>query len=149
MSRADAAPNVALRQDGGSFLIDTDALSELVRRPDGPVARHLARVGEENVFTSVIVAGELRFGAARSRSRTLADRVEGLLAHLAIAPIGPAAARTYATLRAHLAVAGTPIGPNDLWIAAHALVLDATVVTRNVREFRRVPDLRVETWSDA
>ena len=149
MSRAEGSEHAAPRPPPGSYLIDTDALSELVRRPDGPVARHIRRVGEENVFTSVIVAGELRYGAARSASRSLADRVEGLLARLVLAPVGPATARAYATLRAHLASAGTPIGPNDLWIAAHARVVDATVVTRNTREFRRVPDLRVETWSDA
>lgn len=149
MSHAAGAEAGGRPPTRGSFLIDTDALSELVRRPDGPVARHIARVGEDNVFTSVIVAGELRYGAARSTSRTLADRVEGLLAHVDVAPMGPAVASTYATLRAHLASAGTPIGPNDLWIAAHALVFGATLVTRNVREFRRVPDLPVETWSDA
>ena len=147
MSPTDTAENGGSRPGVASYLIDTDALSDLVRRPDGPVARHIARVGEDDVFTSVIVAGELRYGAARSTSRILADRVEGLLAAITIAPIRPSVARTYATLRAHLASSGTPIGPNDLWIAAHALVLGATVVTRNVREFRRVPNLAVERWT--
>jgi tRNA(fMet)-specific endonuclease VapC len=147
VSPTDTAENGGSRPATVSYLIDTDALSDLVRRPDGPVARHIARVGEDDVFTSVIVAGELRYGAARSTSRILADRVEGLLAAITIAPIRPSVARRYATLRAHLASSGTPIGPNDLWIAAHALALGATVVTRNVREFRRVPHLAVERWT--
>lgn len=128
------------------YLLDTDTLSALVREPTGSVAERIAAVGEAAVATSPVVAGELRFGAARSGSPALAARVEGLLARLPILPIDERVARVYADVRRALEVAGTPIGPNDLWIAAHALVEGCTVVTGNGREFRRVPGLTVEDW---
>ena len=67
---------------------------------------------------------------------------------MSIVPFAEPADQVYAELRAHLERAGTPIGPHDLLIAAHALALDLTLVTDNLREFSRVPDLRVENWLD-
>ena len=58
-------------------------------------------------------------------------------------------ARRYGRLRAHLRAIGQPIGPNDLWIAAHALARDVPLITHNLSEFRRVPGLAVETWMTA
>jgi tRNA(fMet)-specific endonuclease VapC len=103
-------------------------------------------VGEDRVLTSLVVAGELRYGAKRSGSPALVARVDELLAHLPVAPLRAPTDRRYAEIRAVLGADGTPIGPNDLWIAAHALALGATVVTGNEREFRRVQGLRVENW---
>lgn len=65
-----------------------------------------------------------------------------------ILPVEPPADQVYADIRAHLARQGKPIGPNDLFIAAHALSLDLTLVTANVGEFSRVPNLRIENWLD-
>lgn len=128
------------------YLLDTDTLSALVREPAGAVARRIEAVGEEAVATSVVVAGELRFGAVRSGSARLAARVETLLARLPVLPLDERVARAYADVRRALDVAGTPIGPNDLWIAAHAVAEDRTVVTGNGREYRRVPGLGVDDW---
>ena len=63
-----------------------------------------------------------------------------------ILPIKPPTDARYAEIRLTLEKAGTPIGPNDLWIAAHALALDFTLVTDNITKFSRVPGLRVENW---
>ncbi len=63
-----------------------------------------------------------------------------------ILPLGPPTDQRYAEVRHHLARQGTPIGPNDLLIAAHTLAADLTLVTANTREFERVPSLRVENW---
>ena len=131
------------------YLLDTDTLSSLVRDPAGAVARRIAAVGEESVATTPIVAGELRFGALRSGSEALVDRVEGLLARLPVLPLDARVSAAYADLRRALERAGTPIGPNDLWIAAHALVEERVVVTGNVREFRRVAGLVVADWREA
>jgi tRNA(fMet)-specific endonuclease VapC len=132
---------VALR-----YLLDTNILSELIRDPRGAVARRIESVGEDRVCTSIVVAAELRFGAEKSGSAKLADRVDLLLSALEVLPLEPPADRHYAKIREHLARRGTPIGPNDLLIAAHALAMGLTVVTANAGEFPRVPGLRVENW---
>lgn len=129
-----------------AYLLDTNILSDLVRHPQGTVAARIKAVGEARVCTSIINAAELRYGAAKSGSDPLADRVELLLSALEVLPLETPADQQYAELRHHLARQGTPIGPNDLLIAAHALAMGLTVVTANVREFSRVPGLAVENW---
>jgi tRNA(fMet)-specific endonuclease VapC len=90
---------------------------------------------------------ELVYGASRSQaSPALKARLEALLRSLPILPFGEAEARTAARIRADLETAGKPIGPHDVLIAATALAHGATLVTRSVREFRRVKGLRVEDW---
>jgi tRNA(fMet)-specific endonuclease VapC len=128
------------------YLLDTNILSDLIPHPQGPVAERIADVGERAISTSIIVAAELRSGARKSGSQNLADRVDLILSALDVLPLESPADRHYATIRQHLAQQGTPIGPNDLLIAAHALALDLAVVTANVREFSRVPGLMVENW---
>jgi tRNA(fMet)-specific endonuclease VapC len=110
------------------------------------VARRISSVGEATVCTSVIVAAELRFGAERSGSSKLADRADLLLSALTVLPLESPADRHYGEVRQHLTRRGTPIGPNDLLIASHALAADLTVVTANAGEFSRVPGLRIENW---
>jgi tRNA(fMet)-specific endonuclease VapC len=127
-------------------LLDTNVISDLLRNPGGRVARRLAVVGEATVCTSVVVACELRYGAAKSGSPRLSARVESLLDSLEILPLGREADRHYAEIRLHLDRTGQPIGPNDLLIAAHALALDLTLVTDNVEEFARIPRLPLENW---
>ena len=128
------------------YLLDTNIISDLSRRPDGRVATRIADVGEDSICTSIIVAAELRYGAAKSDSKPLSERVELLLSALEILPLEPPADHRYGEIRHHLTRRGTPIGPNDLLIAAHALAADLTLVTANIREFERVPCLRVENW---
>lgn len=128
------------------YLLDTNILSDLIRHPQGPVADGIASAGEDTVCTSIIVAAELRFGAEKSESPTLADRVDLILSALDILALEPPADRHYGKIRQHLTRQGMPIGPNDLLIAAQAVSLDLTVVTANAREFSRVPGLKVENW---
>jgi tRNA(fMet)-specific endonuclease VapC len=130
-----------------AWLLDTNVLSDLIREPDGPVAARLRAVGEAAVGTSIVVACELRFGAATRGSAILSAKVEDLLANLSIAQLAPPTDRHYGEVRRGLERAGTPIGPNDLLIAAHALALGATLVTRNTVAFSRVPGLAVEDWT--
>jgi tRNA(fMet)-specific endonuclease VapC len=132
-----------------SYLLDTNALSELIRNPAGELARRVVAVGDAAVGTSIVVACELRFGAAKKGSPVLTAKVEELLANIEVSPLGDDADRHYAALRVRLERAGTPIGPNDMLIAAHALALGVTVVTDNVKEFSRVPGLAVESWLPA
>lgn len=128
------------------FLLDTNILSDLVRNPQGRIAKRIAREGEKSICTSIVVASELRFGAEKSGSERLASQLEAILAVIDIVPLEEPADRQYARIRKYLEDRGTPIGPNDLLIAAHALALDQTVITANDREFSRVPGLKVENW---
>lgn len=130
------------------YLLDTNILSDLIRKPQGVIANRIAAAGEAAVCTSIVVAAELRFGAAKSGSRKLAGRVDLILSALDVVPLEPPADRHYAEIRQLLTRQGTPIGPNDLLIAAHARALKLTAVTANTQEFSRVPDLRVENWLD-
>jgi tRNA(fMet)-specific endonuclease VapC len=128
------------------FLLDTNIVSDLVRQPQGRVARCIAREGERSVCTSIVVAAELRYGAARLGSARLSRQLEAILAALDILPLEEPADRQYAKLRRQLEQRGMPIGPNDLLIAAHALAEECTLVTANEREFSRVPGLKVANW---
>lgn len=128
------------------YLLDTNIISDLVRRPGGTVATRIADVGEDSVCTSIVVAAELRYGAAKSESKRLAKRVGLLLSAMEVLPLEPRADERYAEIRHYLARQGAPIGPNDLLIAAHALAADLALVTANTREFARIPTLRVENW---
>ena len=130
------------------YLLDTNILTDLFRHPQGEVASRISSVGEDTVCTSIIVAAELRFGAEKSGSNELANRIGMILSALDVLPLEPPADRHYGEIRQQLTRQGTPIGPNDLLIAAHARALNLTVVTANTREFSRVPDLRVDNWLD-
>ena len=121
-------------------------VSDLVRNPQGNVARMIAHHGEQTVATSIIVACELRYGAMKRDSKRLSAQLDAVLSALEILPLQSSADLRYAELRITLERAGTPIGPNDMLIAAHALALDLVLVTGNIREFGRVPMLNAVDW---
>jgi tRNA(fMet)-specific endonuclease VapC len=100
------------------YMLDTNIVSDMVRRPDGPAQKQFGRVGQHDIGISIIVAAELRLGADLH----------------------------YAEIHARLESLGTPIGANDLLIAAHALALGCILVTDNEREFARLPSLAIENW---
>lgn len=128
------------------YLLDTNIVADLVRNPQGTVAQRIRRVGEKNICTSIIVAAELRFGAAKKQSARLQKQLDAVLSALEVIPFEIPADDVYGLLRARLERDGKPIGGNDLLIAAHALALGCTVVTDNEREFARVNDLRCQNW---
>ena len=132
------------------YLLDTDILSNLLKRtPSTALIAKLASIPPEHQFTSSITLGELIYGANRlhERSGVLLERIESrLLPNLPALPFDGAAARRYGEVRAELERRGTPIGEADLRIGAIALARELTVVTGNVRHFRRIPGLLVEDW---
>lgn len=128
------------------YLLDTNIVSDLMKSPGGKCAARIAEVGEENVCTSIIVACELRYGVAKKRSTELQRRLQSVLGALEVVKLEPPVDTAYAQQRVRLETAGTPIGANDLLIAAHALALDITLVTDNDREFGRIAGLKVENW---
>ena len=128
------------------YLLDTNILSDAMRNPRGVVRRRIEEVGPDAVYTSIIVAAELRFGVVKSGSGRLASNFDEVIRPLEVVPFDEPVDRTYADLRAELERRGTPIGANDLWIAAQALHDGSVLVTDNVGEFSRVPGLTVENW---
>jgi tRNA(fMet)-specific endonuclease VapC len=130
-----------------AYLLDTNMLSEAVRDANGGVAQRIRQaLGTSQIVTSIIVAGELRFGGIKRGSRRLIQRIEQVLTAIDVLALAPPVDAIYAKVRADLENRGQPIGGNDLWIAAHALALRHTLVTANAREFGRVPGLVSENW---
>ena len=127
-------------------MLDTNIISDLMRNPQGKAAKRLAKVGETDICTSIVVAAELRYRCAQNGSKQLLDTVEAILAEIEVLPFDAPADAAYGEIRAGLEAAGTPIGGNDLLIAAHARALDAIMVTANAGEFGRVRGLKVENW---
>jgi tRNA(fMet)-specific endonuclease VapC len=127
-------------------MLDTNIVSDLIRNPQGRAAKRIAKVGEDNICTSIIVAAELRYGCAKSGSARLLKAVEDLLGEIDVLPLDVPADAEYGGIRRELEAAGKPIGSNDLLIAAHACAIGATIVTANTDEFRRIRGLKVENW---
>ena len=127
------------------YMLDTNIVSAIVRDPRGKVFERLLDVGEENAFISIITHGEIWYGVKKNGSEELMQKVSAVTRRLYVAPLQLPADQRYAEIRLALRQ-GKNIGPNDLWIAAHALALDAVLVTNNENEFSRVPGLKVENW---
>jgi len=128
------------------YLLDTNIVSDLVRNPQGKVAQQIRKIGEARVCTSIIVAAELRYGAAKKASPRLSAQMEAVLQALEVLPFEAPSDATYGSLRSRLEQTGTPIGGNDLLIAAQALTLGYTVVSDNEREFARILNLPLQNW---
>lgn len=129
------------------YLLDTNICIYIAREKPPSVAKRFAQLDAGVVGMSIITYGELRYGAEKSSQR--ASALETLTRLQNLIPAIDTDASTvahYGAVRAHLERAGTPIGNNDLWIAAHALALDVTLVTNNLREFERVPGLKLVNW---
>jgi tRNA(fMet)-specific endonuclease VapC len=129
-----------------TYLLDTSILSHLIRQPQGPVGVRIAKVGEDAVATSIVVACELRYGVVKRGSRRLTRQAEAILDAITILPLDAGTDRHYAAIRTTLEKKGTSIGAHDMLIAAHARSIGAICVTANVSEFKRVPALKVENW---
>jgi tRNA(fMet)-specific endonuclease VapC len=129
------------------FLLDTNICIYIrEKRPEGVLRRfRKLRAGEGAL--SAITFGELLYRANKSAQRAAAlERLRELIHVLPALPLPQAAAEAYGTIRADLEAKGAMIGNNDLWIAAHALAADLTLVSNNLREFRRVSGLRLQNW---
>ena len=130
-----------------AFLLDTNACVDYFTGRYPTVVTRIQGSSPEDLFVSVVVVAELRYGADHSaRRRTNHARIDALVEEIEPLDLDPRAAAAYGRVRAQLEAGGTPIGPNDMLIAAHALSRGLTVVTDNTAEFRRVKGLKVENW---
>lgn len=129
------------------ILLDTNICIYIInQRPPAVLARFRNYILGE-IGVSSIVAAELSYGVAKTGSARNQTALEMFLAPLEILPFDDASVWAYGKLRAELEKKGQPIGSMDTLIAAHALSLNATLVTNNVREFSRVDGLRLENWA--
>ena len=129
------------------FMLDTDICVYAMtgRRP--AVLEAIRRHAVSGIGVSVVTTAELHFGAAKSGSARNVDALQRFLDNLEVATFDSVAAKLSGSLRAWLASQGTPIGPYDTLIAAHAHALGATLVSNNTREFERVPGLKLANWA--
>jgi tRNA(fMet)-specific endonuclease VapC len=127
-------------------MLDTNIVSNLVRNPQGKVFERISEFGSDALCVSIITAAELRYGCVKRGSEKLLRQVEAIIEGLEVLPLDVPADIEYGRLRANLEADGKPIGPNDLMIAAHAFALGAVLVTANIHEFSRIPELKVENW---
>lgn len=128
------------------LLLDTDVCIAILNR-DERIQPHLERHSPSELRMSAITLAELRFGVAKStQPKRAQSNLRVLRSKVAVSPFDEEATERYGELRALLEKRGTPIGPLDTLIAAHALSLGRVLATHNTREFRRVPGLRVEDW---
>ena len=130
------------------YLLDTNIISALAKEPQGNVFRRLKEVMPATVCTSVIVAAEIQYGIHKGVSKQLRTQVNTIMSEIDILPLETPVTHIYGKIRARLQRLGQMIGSNDLFIAAHACTLDLILVTRNLREFSRVPNLKLENWLD-
>lgn len=130
-----------------AILLDTNTVSFHIRQSSPALARRLKKTRAARVGLSVVTEMELRYGLARNPRLRIAPLVEQFLAGITVLPLNSEVARVYGRIRAELDAEGTPIGPLDLMIAAHALAARATLVTNSTAEFRRVRGLRCEDWT--
>ena len=131
------------------YLLDTNVLSEVIKkRPEPSVVERLREIAPGSIFTSAVCVSELRYGSRRRPgAEALWDRIaREVLSRVGVLPLGEEEAVRAGDLLAELEAAGQRIGVEDVLIGATALVRSLTVATRNVRHFRRLPGLRVESW---
>jgi tRNA(fMet)-specific endonuclease VapC len=129
------------------YMLDTNICIYIQRRKPSEVLSRFEKLKPGDAVISVITWGELLYGAEKSKQRKKAlQLLEEFQTFVPVLSMPENAGKTYGAIRSALELKGTPIGNNDLWIAAHAKAAGLTVVTNNEREFQRVPGLKVRNW---
>jgi tRNA(fMet)-specific endonuclease VapC len=137
-----------------NYMLDTDTFSYLVKGSH-PVQQAALKINPDQIKISVVTQAEVWFGlqlhpsGAQKSGAQKQARIRELFEGIEVLTLDSTVAASYAVIRAKLHKTGTLIGPNDLWIAAHALCQGMTLVTNNTREFKRVPGLKLENWVGA
>lgn len=127
------------------FMLDTDSISFALRGYGG-VAERILEHGRSEICVSAVTVAELRYGAERRKSRKLHRLIDAVTKDVAVVAFDEACALRYGQIANELAARGTPVGELDVMIAAHALTLELTMVTHNVKHFGRIRGLKVEDW---
>ena len=130
------------------YMLDTNICIYIAKQRPPEVRARFERLRPGQLVMSAITHGELSYGARKSNqsSKALAQ-LEELIQDVPVTDLDSSAGQAYGEIRARLEQQGCPIGNNDLWIAAHAVSLNLTLVTNNEREFKRIPGLSLENWT--
>jgi tRNA(fMet)-specific endonuclease VapC len=128
-----------------AFMLDTDTVSYALRG-QGRVASSILEHRPSELCVSALTLAELRFGAARRKSARLHSLIDAFAGNIGVMPFDEVCAGRFGVIASELADRGSPIGELDALIAAHAVSLELTLVTNNVRQFKRIPGLNVENW---
>jgi tRNA(fMet)-specific endonuclease VapC len=129
------------------ILLDTNICIHIIKRKPASVLEHFMQHQPGDIGISAITLAELQFGVAKSQAQKKnQNALDEFLLPLEVLPFSESATHAYGQIRANLERRGTPIGANDLLIAAHALSLGALLVTNNTREFERIPGLQFANW---
>ena len=129
------------------YMLDTNICIYTIKKSTPRVFEKLRKLTPDSVGISAITEAELRFGMSNSSKPEHNHRIlDEFLGPFEIIPFDSAAAAHYGEIRTHLRRNGTPIGNMDLLIAAHARSLSVVLVTNNLKEFERVPDLKLDNW---
>lgn len=132
------------------YLLDTNICIYIRQKQPDAVLRRFRKLHPGEAALSVITYGELLYGAMKSAQRVAAlERLHELANLLPALPLPESAGEAYGTIRADLEARGQMIGNNDLWIAAHAVAAGLILVTNNDKEFRRIPNLKLQNWTIA
>lgn len=130
------------------YMLDTNICIFAIKNKPATVLKKLTSHDPSDICISAITYAELRHGVEKSQAKQRNDLALTLfLSAIDIIPFGERAAEEYGRVRSYLESKGTPIGPMDMLIAAHAKSLGMTIVTNNTREFKRIPDLKIEDWT--
>lgn len=130
-----------------SYMLDTDTCIYIKNRRPPHVIKRFSRLQGGEVVMSLVTFGELLNGALKSnQSHSALEKINQLATILPVQAMSAEVAKQYAGIRRSLEKQGNIIGANDLWIAAHAISLDLTLVTNNTDEFSRVDGLKIENW---
>lgn len=129
------------------FMLDTNICTYAIKKRPASVLAALRQYAPQGLGVSIVTVAELEYGAQKSGSARNLVALQQFLEPLTVADFDRAASAIYGKLRAGLEAAGTPIGPLDMQIAAHALALGVTLVSNNTREFERVPGLQLVNWT--
>lgn len=131
------------------FMLDTNTCIYIIKQKPAKVLKHFKVYSVGEIGISSITLAELRFGVEKSlHVQKNADALDAFILPLEIADFDEKAAKVYGEIRSMLEKAENPIGSMDMLIGAHALSLNATLVTNNIKEFKRIKGLRVINWTD-
>lgn len=132
-----------------TYMLDTNICIYVMKKKPENVLRRFREEMDGGICISSITLAELEYRMKHSSDPVKNEQaLLRFLAPLSVLPFGAAAASEYGEIRAYLQSRGTPIGPLDMLIAAHARVDGMTLVTNNMREFERVPELDLENWTE-
>ena len=129
------------------YLLDTNICVYIIRRRPDAVYRRLSGTAGRAAAISLVTAFELEIGALRAEGQHYSEAVRLFIGEFPVLPLEDSSRKFYGQLRTALERRGEKIGAHDMLIAAHALALDATLVTNNEKEFRRIKGLRIENWA--